>query len=47
VTFIAAGARSLDREEIGLGQRWLACRQDLPSSVTAGALPNGCRHIWT
>jgi hypothetical protein len=56
VTFIAAGVRSLGRQEIGLGQRcgvplpetaWHACPQDLPSSVAVGAPPDCCRQIRT
>jgi hypothetical protein len=56
VTFIAAGARSLGRQEIGLGQRCgvpfpgdcLTCLpQDLPSSVAVGARRDCCRQIRT
>jgi hypothetical protein len=48
-TFIVAGTPSLNRQEIGLGQRggmslpetaWHACPQDLPSSVAAQLLPS-------
>jgi len=56
VAFIAAGARSLDRQEIGPGQRcgvplpetaWHACPQDLPSSIAAGTPLNCCSQIRT